>query len=201
MLPGCRALRRRATTRRRKAHRPAAYCSSRHKRRGFPTPWGDRTPILPCACPDRKAALSAVERHLADKKRIVRRLIVQAAISAEDSQRHGEIEPRSFLANVRGSQVDGGGGRWNVVAAVFQRRPDALAAFPHRGVGQPDRHERVVLGLYRSDIDLHLDEAGVDAIHGGAKCLIEHAWERTPTTLLHLTDFGKSRCDRAHAVT
>src|ERR1022692_4827703 len=108
---------------------------------------------------------------------------------------------RSFLANVRGSQVDGGRGGWNVVAAVLQRRPDALAALPHRSIRQPDRHERVVLGLYRSDINLNLDEAGVDAVHGGAKCLIEHAWERTPTTLLHLTYFGKSRCDRTHAAT
>ena len=33
-----------------KAYRPAACCSGRHKRRGFPTPWADRSPILPCEC-------------------------------------------------------------------------------------------------------------------------------------------------------
>src|SRR5208337_3022997 len=128
------------------------------------------------------ATHSAVQRQLAYEQRTFRRLVVQPAISTQDAERHRQIEAGAFLANVRRSQVDGGRSGRDVVAAVLQRRADAFAALANRGVGQADRGEGVVLGLDGGDINLDLDEAGIDAIYGSADCLIEHARERTPTT-------------------
>ncbi len=42
----------------------------------------------------------------------------------------------------------------------------------------------VLVGLDGRDIDLNLDEAGVDAVDRGAKSLVEHARECMPTTEL-----------------
>src|SRR5271157_575203 len=146
------------------------------------------------------ATHSAVERQLTHEERIFGWLIVQSSVSAKNAERHGKVKARALFANVRGSKIDRGGRGWNVVAAVFQRRADALAALAHRGIWKPDRGERVVLGLDGSNIHLDLYEAGVDAVYCGAKRFIEHARERTPTTWLHITDFVRERCDMTHLV-
>ena len=81
------------------------------------------------------------------KSEVVRRLVVQAAVSAEDAERHRQVEARAFLANVGGSQVDGDGGGGNVVAAVLQGSANALAALPYRCVGQTDGGEEVFVAF------------------------------------------------------
>ena len=65
------------------------------------------------------SANAAVERQLSYKKAIRDLLLIQAAIGAQDSQRHGQVEARALLADVGGSKIDGDVGGRDVVAAVF----------------------------------------------------------------------------------
>jgi hypothetical protein len=68
--------------------------------------------------------------------------------------------------------------RRDIVAGILQRRPNALAALAHRRIRQPDRHEVVaVIQPYARDIDLDLDDIGIDAVHSGAESLEEHGSE------------------------
>jgi hypothetical protein len=62
-----------------------------------------------------------------------------------------------------------GGG--NIVAAIFQRGADAVAALTDRGVGQADGVEVVLIALDAGAVDLDLDDIGIDAIDCGAKSL------------------------------
>ena len=110
----------------------------------------------------------------ADKKRVGNLFLVQAAVGAQDAERHGQVEAGAFLADVGGRQVDGDVGGRNVVAAVLQRRADAVAAFAHRGVGQADGVKVVFVLLDAGDVDLDLNDVGVDAVDGGTQGLVEH---------------------------
>ena len=110
--------------------------------------------------------------------------MVETAVSAENAERHRQIEAGAFLPDVGRREVNGDVGGRNVVAAILQSRANALAALPHRGIGQADGGEVVLVGFYRRNIDFNLNQVRVDAIDGGAKCLVEHAREGTPTTEL-----------------
>lgn len=49
-----------------------------------------------------------------------------------------------------------GGG--NVIAAVFQRGANAIAALAHGSVGQADGVEIILICLYAGDVDFDFDE-------------------------------------------
>jgi hypothetical protein len=73
-----------------------------------------------------------------------------------------------------GRQINGDVSGGNVVAAVPEGGADAVAAFADGGVGQVDGVEMIFIGLDARDINLNLNDAGVNAIHRCAQGLIEH---------------------------
>ncbi len=84
----------------------------------------------------------------------------------------GKIERRAFLANVGGRQIDGDALQRKIVAAIFQRGLDALAAFLHGNVRQADNIE--IAGPARADVHFDFHEVGVDAKHRGAEVFEVH---------------------------
>ena len=82
------------------------------------------------------SAHASVERKLAHKQRVGDLLFIQTAISAEDAERHGQVEAGTFFADVGRRQIDGDLGGWNIVAAIFQRRAYPVAAFADGRIGQ-----------------------------------------------------------------
>src|SRR4051794_23742010 len=65
------------------------------------------------------------------------------------------------------------GGR-DVVPTVAQGRADALTALPHGGIGKSNRVKVIFGGLNAGDINLDFNDAGIDAVDGGAHGLEEH---------------------------
>ena len=97
-------------------------------------------------------------------------MLVQTADGAhraENAERHRQVEPRAFLADVGGSQIDGDALVGVAEAGVDQSALDALAAFAHGHVGHADDHgvARVALGKH---VHLNVDEVRVNAVYGGA---------------------------------
>ena len=64
--------------------------------------------------------------------------------------------------------------RGDVIAAVAQGRADTVATLAHRRIGKSNGGEVVLGGADAGDIDLHLDDVGVDPIDSGAKRLEKH---------------------------
>ncbi len=93
--------------------------------------------------------------------------------AAGQPQGHGQIESGAFLADVGGREVNCDAlAMGKLKAAVAQRGFDALAAFFHGVIRQPDN---VKIGhARRAYIDLHFDEVSVDAVDGSAERLEEH---------------------------
>ena len=82
-------------------------------------------------------------------------------------QRHGQIERRAFLANIRGSEIYGDtlwGGK--IEAAILQRRLDSLAALFHRDIRQAYDREFALPAC--ADVHLDFDEIRVDSEYRGA---------------------------------
>jgi hypothetical protein len=116
----------------------------------------------------------SVERKLAHKQRVGYLLLIQTAVSAQNAERHGQVEARTFLANVGRRQVDGDLGRRNVVAAIFQRRAHPVAAFADGRVRQADRVKVVFVHFDAGNIHFHFNDVGVNAVDGGTQGFIEH---------------------------
>ena len=118
----------------------------------------------------------AIERKFAHQDVVAQFFFIQRTVGAEDAQRHRQVEARTFFLYIRGREVDGDLRGRNVVAAIAQRRTDALAALAHRRIGQPDGVEVVFRGANAGDIDLNFDDRRVYAVHGGAESFEEHEW-------------------------
>src|SRR5208337_2257834 len=156
------------------------------------------------------SAQAPVQRKLADKQRVRDLLLIEPAISAQNAQRHRQVETGPFFANVGRRQIDRDLGGRNVVAAVLQRRPHPVPAFADRGVGQPDRVKVVFLHFDARNVHFHFDDVGVNTVNCGTQGLIEHrghlcahegvnaGWE-IPATILAPPE--PHRCDGHHPVT
>ena len=118
---------------------------------------------------------AAVERELAHEEAVADLFSGQTAVRSDDAESHGQIESGAFFLDVGRSQVDGDVGGRDVVSAVFQRSADPVAALAHRGIGQADRVEMVLIALDAGAVDLHLNNVRVDAVDRGAESFIEHA--------------------------
>src|SRR5438552_925038 len=118
----------------------------------------------------------AIERKFAHQDVVAQFFFIQRTVGAENSQRHRQVESRTFFLYIRGREVDGDLCSRNIVAAVAQRRADALAALAHRRIGQADGVEVVFRGANAGDIDLNFDDRRVYAVDGGAESLEEHEW-------------------------
>jgi hypothetical protein len=94
---------------------------------------------------------------------ILRQLFLyQPAVSPQDSHRHGQVKARSFFLDVRRRQIDGDLRDRNFIAAVSQGGTDALPALSHGGVWQADGLEVLFLAPGRANIDLYLNDVGVN---------------------------------------
>ena len=77
----------------------------------------------------------------------------------------------AFLGQVGGSEIDGDALRRQREPDGVQRAAHPLAAFGHGLVRQPDNGEG---GQPRSDLDLHIDRARIDALERDCGDTREH---------------------------
>ncbi len=120
------------------------------------------------------ATQSSIERKFAHEQRVGDLLFIQAAVRAEDAERHRQVEAGPFFTDVGWRQIDGDLCRWNIVAAIFQRRANSVAAFADSRIRQADRVKVVFLHFDAGDIHFHFNDVGVNAIDSGTQGLIEH---------------------------
>jgi len=113
----------------------------------------------------------SVERELAQGHRIVNPSRLEYAGGGENAQRHGQIEGRAHLADLGGRQIDGDPVHGEFEPRVADRRPHAITALAHRGVGEAHRRER---RQARRHVDLYEDVVGLDAEHGGRSHARQH---------------------------
>ena len=87
-------------------------------------------------------------------------------VGQQNSDGHGQIVDRAFLAQVGGGEVDDGLVAGELVAGVGQRAADPLDAFFHGGIRQTDdgRPREAAVG----DVHLHLDWQTFNAVERGA---------------------------------
>jgi hypothetical protein len=103
---------------------------------------------------------------------LIEPLAKERPLAAQNRKRHRQIERRAFLADIGGREVDRDAQDREIVAAIFQRCLDTLAAFLDSHVRQA--HHIKIAGPPRADVNLHFDQIGVDAKHRGAECLEMH---------------------------
>jgi hypothetical protein len=78
----------------------------------------------------------------------------------QNAQRHGQVERGTRLPYVGGSKVHRDALERELESGVLDGGPDAIAAFPHAGVGQADRREG---GQARGDVYLDRHDGRLDA--------------------------------------
>ena len=83
----------------------------------------------------------------------------RAGIGGQDSERHRQVERRTFLARIGRREVDRDFAIGKLVARIVDRRLDPLVGFAHRALGQADHPEARYAA---ADIDLDLDRKGID---------------------------------------
>jgi hypothetical protein len=86
----------------------------------------------------------------------------------------GKVEAGAFLPFVGRRQIKGDLGGWNVIAAVFQRRADAVAAFADGSILQSDSVKVVFRHFDARNVHFHFDDVGVNTVNGGAQVFIKH---------------------------
>ena len=114
----------------------------------------------------------AVEGQLAEHQRVVEIAPRQASGGGEQPERDRQIERGARLSQVGRGEVDGDAMRRKFEAAVADGAANAVAALAHARVGQSDEMEP---GKSERDVDLDLDDGGVDAEDGGGANAGEHA--------------------------
>ncbi len=107
---------------------------------------------------------------------------MKSPVSAENTERDGEVETGAFLFDVGGREVDGDEGGRNQVAGVFDGGADAVAALAHGGVGESDGVEVVLIGNDTALVDFDIDQVGINAVDGSAKGLEEHGFSEAEST-------------------
>ena len=113
----------------------------------------------------------AIERELADHRDALERRPGNGADGGEQSEGDGQIEGGALLADVGGGEVDGDAVVREVEAAVLDGGANAVATLADGGIGQPDGGERGEAG---GDVDLDVDEAGLNTVQGRGEDAGEH---------------------------
>ena len=113
----------------------------------------------------------SVERQFADEHRAVHRLGVDAAHRRKNAHGDRQVEARTLLAEVGGSQIDDHFFARHPFAGVLERRADALFALFHGVVRQS--HEVQPQPAAR-DVDLDGHRHGVDPGKGACISANEH---------------------------
>ena len=153
-----------------------AFDDGRFPRIGFRHDQGANSLFANAKCRGERAAHrahAAVEREFAQESVAGKRLAEECSLAAENSQRHGEIESRTFLFDVSRSEVHGDPLRvGEVETAIVEGGLDALAAFLDGDVGQADDVE--VAHASGANVHLDFDAVGVDSEDGSAEGFEEH---------------------------
>jgi len=110
---------------------------------------------------------ATVKRKFAEENEFVETLAEKSSLTAENAERHRQIEGRAFFANIGGREIYGDAlRRGKIERAIFQRGLDALAAFFHGVIGQADDGKFAL--TIRADVNFDFDEIGVNAVNGRA---------------------------------
>jgi len=120
-------------------------------------------------------AEGAIEAEFADENEVGDVFDGERAIGSEDADGDGEIEAGALFFEVGGSEVDGDAGGGKVEAGVLDGGADAVARLADCSVGEADGGEGLFLGFNAGEVDLYVDDVGVDAVNGGAASFEEHA--------------------------
>jgi len=140
----------------------------------------DQSLDLPAACLDRdweraaNASDPAIEREFADEYAIQWFLFVEPSISAQNSESHGQIKARTFLADVGRCQIHGDVRGRDIVSAIAQRRANAVPTFPDCRVRKSHSMKVILVRLDSRDVNFHLDDVRVDSVDSGAVRFVEH---------------------------
>ena len=100
--------------------------------------------------------------------------LVNPAVSARMPSAMGRSNPEPSFLMSAGARLIMMSRRRNVAPAILQRGRDAVATLADGGVGQANGVEVVLIGLDARNVDLDLNNVGVDAVDGGAESFVEH---------------------------
>ena len=114
---------------------------------------------------------AAVEAELAEHAPAGEVRQAEVAEGGEEPEGDRQVERRALLAHAGGAQVDRHPALGVLEAAVAERRADALGALAHGAVGEADGGRVREAG---GDVDLDVDDEGVDAAEGPRADAGEH---------------------------
>ncbi len=103
----------------------------------------------------------AAQRQFADHRVLLDLRHFGLTGGGDQPHRDRQIVDGALLLDVRWREVDRIAAGNRTETSVVDRRPDAILAFAHSGIRQPDDHE---LRLTADRIDLDLHGVGIDAI-------------------------------------
>src|SRR5437667_3144308 len=127
------------------------------------------------------AVHAAIEAELAEDAPAGEIREAEVAESGEEPEGDRQVEGRALLAHARGPEVDRHPALGVLEAAVAERRPDALGALADGAVGEADGGG---MRQPRRDVDLDVDDQGVDAAEGARADTGEHESPRAPAARL-----------------
>ena len=136
-----------------------------------------------------------VEGELPGKAEMAEPVAFHHARFSQQAESDGQIEGRSFLAQVRGRQIHHGHPGGQRVAGTQESRVDALPAFADRRVGQSHDGDHAFLEGGRAspaELHFHFHRERVYARDGGGKAFDRHVL-RTPQLLRRKTPITSSR--------
>ncbi len=123
-------------------------------------------------------AQRTVEGKFAHDEKFIQVVFRNNARAGQHANGNGQIERRTFLADIRGSEVDDGFEPRQAQAGVFQGSLGALLAFAHGTVGKTyDVVPGFIGGGTQRAAGVHFngDGFGVDAMHGAGKGFHKHS--------------------------
>ena len=97
---------------------------------------------------------------------------MQQSHAAENADRHGKIESRTFLLDVCRREVDGDVLIRKRESIVADRRHDAIARLADCGIGQSDNREASVVSS--REIHFDIDKMSLDAKNRGTPSFEKH---------------------------
>ena len=116
----------------------------------------------------------AVQAQLPHQQKLTNVFDLQRAIGAKNSDRHREIEPRSFFFEIGRREVDGDLGWGNLETGVLDGRAHPVATLAHRRVGQAHGVKMIFHHLDAGEVDLDVDDVSIDAVDRRTEGFKEH---------------------------
>jgi hypothetical protein len=99
---------------------------------------------------------------------------VESTVSSQDGDSDRQVEAGAFLFEVGGREIDGDAGGRELEPGVAHGGADAVARLADGGVRQAYGRELLLLGFDTGEVDLDVDQIGIDAVDGGTASFEEH---------------------------